>query len=458
MSKVSLKFLTDSILLDPSAHINYFSSLSDRQLMDELMAYRGHIQDRGEELNRESVAGRGKLGAYFGTSLASEPKYDQLMRASLYFDQLLIKDPLIPHSQESAPDSKVMAKYLGLGEETLDRHAIADAASLIIRILPLIRGGIVKLVPSSIEHEPPKELKATYSPNLFAERVPATLHKWFCDRAIVLPIRRRADGVLEISEESDLTPCSSILVQFHGLDQEYGFHHMAIEEQHMSPNGKLTVRFKKPGPDYRPSLEEFQIWVKQSINQASGYAFSHIASDLRISAACDTMMFTDSQGVADLLSLRVNERGKRDEDLATLALQFELPFLDRLTADDLMTIRHRHGGAFECFRSELQRQLRELRGIKSKEDFQQGLENIQHEITEVQVRNIQADMKQIRSHIFREAVIGIASLATVIPSKGASIASLLWAVDKAWEHRLNYGEILRNPAFFVWQLQRRAKS
>lgn len=456
MSQVSLKFLTDSILLDPSAQTNCYSSLSDQELLDKLMAYREHLKDQWKQLNGELIAGRGKLGAYFGSSLATEPKFDQLMRASLYFDQLLIKDPLIPHGRESAPDSKEIMQFIGVEEEKLDRRAVAEEARLITRLLPLIRGGIVKLVPSSMEHEPPQEVRVTYSPNLFAERIPAPLRPWFHNRAEVKPLRLRADGIWEPLIESDLAPCSAILVRLRGLNQEECFFYLAIDEQRKLSNGKIAFQFKKPMSDQRPRLEEFQAWVRQSINQTSGGAFSRIASDLRISAACDTMMLTDSQGVAELLRLRVTECGRIDEDLAELALQFELPFMDRLTADDLMAIR-RHGEAFEGFRSELRRNLRELRGIKSQEDLQQGLENVQHDITEVQVRRIQTDMRQLRGHLFREAVIGFASLATVIVSQGLSFAPLWWAADKAWKHVQDYREIRRSPAFFAWQLQKRTQ-
>lgn len=457
MSQVSLKFLEDSILLHSSAQSNYYSRRSDIQLLDELKAYREHIKNRSEELNRELIAGRNKLGAYFGTALAAEPKFEQLMRASLYFDQLLIKDPLIPHGRESAPNSEEITQFVGVEEGKLDRRAVAEAASLITRLLPLVRGGIVKLVPSSMEHEPPREARVTYSPNLFAERVPEPLLPWFQDRAEVFPIRIRQDGGIEPLMESDLEPCCTILVRLRELNQERVFQYLTAGEQRMLPNGKLAVRFQKPAPDQTPSPEEFQYWVKQSINQVSGDAFRRIASDLRISAACGKMMLTDSQNVADLLRLRVTEHEKIDEDLATLALQFELPFLDRLTADDLMVIRKRYGGAFEAFRSELRWQLRDLRGIKSPEHLQQGLENVQHEMTEVQVRRIQADTRQLQSHLFRETVIGLGSLVTVVASNGASLASLLWAADKAWEYGLDYGEIRRNAAYFVWQLQKRAK-
>lgn len=421
------------------------------------MAYREHIKNRREELNRELVAGRGKLGAYFGMSLVAEPKFEQLMRAALYFDQLLVKDPLVPHGRESSHESEMMEQFIGSKYEKLDRQAIAEAACLISRLLPLVRGDVVKLVPSSLEHEPPKEVRFTYSPDLFSERVPAPLLPWFYNQVEVLPVRRRADGVLELSKGLDLMPCNDILVCLRELNQEHVFHYLPIVEQKMLPNGELTIQFQKPAPDQRPTLEEFQIWVRQSVNQASGYAFRRIASDLRVSAACDTMMFTDSQGIAEFLRLQVTEHGRINEELATLALQFELPFLDRLTADDLMIIRRRHGESFEGFRSELRRQLRELRGVRSQKDLQRGLENIQQDITEVQMRRIQAHARQLRGHLFREAVIGFASLATVIASQGVSLASLWWAADKAWEHGLEYGEIRRNPAFFVWQLQKRAK-
>ena len=270
MSQVSLKFLTDSILLDPSAQTNCYSSLSDQELLVQLMAYREHLKDRWNKLNSELIAGRGKLGAYFGSSLATEPKFDQLMRASLYFDQLLIKDPLIPHGRESAPYSEEITQLIGVEEGKLNRRAVAEAARLITRLLPLVRGGIVKLVPSSMEHEPPQEVRITYSPNLFAERIPAPLRPWFYNRAEVMPLRLRADGEWDPLMESDLALCSAILVRLRGFNQEECFFYLAIDKQRILPDGKFACQLKKPMSNQLPSLEEFQAWVRQSINQISG--------------------------------------------------------------------------------------------------------------------------------------------------------------------------------------------
>ena len=153
----------------------------------------------------------------------------------------------------------------------------------------------------------------------------------------------------------------------------------------------------------------------------------------------------------------MTEQGGIREDLANLAMRFELPFLDNLKVDDLMTVRQLEGEAFENYRLELQRQLRGLRAIESEEELVRCLEEVQHEIAEVQVRHVQKEVRRINRDLFRKAVIGVASLATVVPSQGISLGALLLAGDKIWKHALEYQEVRRQPSYFVWRLLQRTE-
>ena len=105
------------------------------------------------------------------------------MRAGLYFDQLVIDDPLFQHGREPTSGSDAFARFAGYEAGGLDRRAVAAGARSIAMLQPLVSGGVLKLVPASIQHEPPHELGISYSPTLFSERVPAPLLRWFHDRA-----------------------------------------------------------------------------------------------------------------------------------------------------------------------------------------------------------------------------------------------------------------------------------
>lgn len=457
MSYVSLSFLSDSILLDRGAQENLFSDLTDKELANELSTYREHVFARLGELQEEVGTHENRLGAYFGTSLGTEPKIRQLMRAGLYFDQLVIDDPLFQHGREPTAGSDAFARLAGYEAGGLDRQAVAAGARSIAMLQPLVSGGVLKLVPASIQHEPPHELGISYSPTLFSERVPAPLLRWFHDRAEVLPMRRRDDGGWEALQGDKLEPCRGILVRLRGFDGGMIYHLTDFKNHEPLPGRENLLRVTQWIPHEPPDPETFWHWVAQSVNQFSGDVYKRVASDIRDAAGFGTMMFTDSRLVSELLEVQVTEQGGIREDLANLAMRFELPFLDDLSVDDLMTIRQLEGEAFESYRLELQRQLRGLRAIESEEELVRCLEGVQHEMAEVQVRHVQKETRRLNRDLFRATAIGAASLVTVIPSQGITLATLVLAGNEIWKNRLEYEEVCREPGYFVWRLLQRTE-
>ena len=158
MSRVCFDFLADSILLDPIGQRNRYSNLSDSELGAELSAYREWVLGRTTEVLAEANQGSEGLGAYFGTSLTSIPDTTSLLRASLYFDRIVIDDPLFPHGLESTSSSETLARFFGYETGTVDRRAVCHAATLCSKLQPLVAGGLLKLVPASLRHEPPSEM------------------------------------------------------------------------------------------------------------------------------------------------------------------------------------------------------------------------------------------------------------------------------------------------------------
>ena len=73
------------------------------------------------------------------------------------------------------------------------------------------------------------------------------------------------------------------------------------------------------------------------------------------------------------------------------------------------------------------------------------------------MRHVQKEVRRLNRDLFRETVVGAASLATVVPSHGISLVTLLSAGDKVWKHALEYQEVRREPAYFVWRLLQRAQ-
>lgn len=337
MSQISLRFLLDSVLLDTEAQESHFSGLTDAELLSILSGYREHVIKHLKELQGEISSSHDRLGAYFGVSLCSVPKIRQLLRASLYYDVVVIDDPLFPHGRPSPSASGAYATFLGYKSGAVDRRAVARAASLVKTLQPLVASGLLKLVPASLPHEPPSELTILYSPSLFAETVPEPLLDWFHDRADVSPMVRHDGGGWEPRPAEKLEPCRGIFIRLRGFDEARVFHLMATDFQERVPGREDLFHMRQSIPEQPPDRGTFQAWITQSLNQFSGNVYARVESDMTNAAATDTMMFTDSPLVSDLLELRIGEHGKIEDALASLAMRFELPFLDdsvRRRSDD----------------------------------------------------------------------------------------------------------------------------
>lgn len=198
MSRVCFDFLSDSVLLDTEAQDDLFSGLSDEELVTELSRYREHVLARIEEVQAEVLDNTTTLGAYFGTSLSASAKIPNLLRASLYFDRLVIDDPLFPCGRRPGSSRDSFAEFFGYETGHLSRQAVSDAGRMVLMLQPLVAAGVLKLVPSSLQHEPPREIGLSYSPSLFAERVPDRLLAWFQGRAQAVPMKRVEGGWLEL--------------------------------------------------------------------------------------------------------------------------------------------------------------------------------------------------------------------------------------------------------------------
>ena len=73
------------------------------------------------------------------------------------------------------------------------------------------------------------------------------------------------------------------------------------------------------------------------------------------------------------------------------------------------------------------------------------------------MRHVQKEVRRLKRDLFREAVVGAASLATMVPSQGISLATLLLAGNQVWKHVHEYHEVRREPSYFVWRLLQRAR-
>ena len=210
-------------------------------------------------------------------------------------------------------------------------------------------------------------------------------------------------------------------------------------------------------PESPPPGEQFEAWVQQSVNQAGGDVLGHLQVDLVHAARSRSMFLTESAFLADLL--RVRSGPTLSEDVARFALQLDLPVLAGISVEDLMRVRNEHGEAFHTFRLTLQRHLRELRTLQDASVIEKKLQNLQHELEEVQVADVKREARRVQREVLGSLVIGAVSVGAAVPTTGWSLTGLVPAAAVAYRAGTGYGDrVKEHPAFFLWKLKDRASS
>ena len=226
-------------------------------------------------------------------------------------------------------------------------------------------------------------------------------------------------------------------------------------ESHADDPNRFTV--SQWMPDSPPPEEEFEAWVQQSVNQAGGDVLRHLQVDLVHAAHSRSMFLTESAFLADLL--RVRSGPTLSEDVARFALQLDLPVLAGISVEDLMRVRNEYGEAFHAFRLTLQRHLRELRTLQDASVIEKKLQNLQHELEEVQVADVEKEARRIQREVRKSLVIGAVSVGAAVSTTGWTLTGLVPAAAAAYRASTGYRDrVKEHPAFFLWKLKDRASS
>lgn len=455
MSRILFDYLLDSPLL-AEAHDEY-ARLSEKELAGELAKYRDYVISHLDEVRREAQRPADELSAYFGvtanTSEGASPP-DTIRRAALYFDSMVVDDPLFKHTAPSVPYEQDFAKFFGYAAgRTLDRRGVATAAQHVLAVQPFVGADLLKLAPIGLAHEPPTVLGVSYSDTLFAERVPDTLREWFHERSSIKPLIKVEQGWAFSTTEVQLEPTRGIVVLFHGHAQATVFHLSAIKAEQTSDPSIMT--FRQWIPNDPPGEREFNAWVTQSINQSAGHLYQVAASDFVNATATNTMLMTDSELISDLLTVDPASAEAAARDVAQYAMQFDLPFFTDLSAEDIVRVRQDSGQSFENYRYALEQGLRDLRHITDGAEVARRFADLRHEFTAGQIPAVERAVQSARKGLMTGAAVGIASLVTAVPSGGTSLAAMLLAGAVAIRGGLDYSHKVReHPAYFLWQLNK----
>jgi hypothetical protein len=221
----------------------------------------------------------------------------------------------------------------------------------------MIAANYVKLLPTSYFFEAPNELPFTVSKTGFAERVPKTLQEYFLNNAIVESVKNR-NGEMIIDGSLELGRTISVRFRDHKDSSGMGFK-LLKQEVHSVDRENRVVDLSFFEPPYPPERDEFDRWVYQSTNQAAGHLYHRIGLENLFAAKFNCSYLSDSPFVFKLLEQIVPIKEGIQSNTTNTLLNFDLPFLDRVDIETLMQVRNEEGEAFQRFRLELEKQLRD---------------------------------------------------------------------------------------------------
>lgn len=447
MGKSLLQFINDSFLFQKKSIESQYSRFTDKQIEKELEQYREFCL----EVASNKQANKQNLNVLVeGIDKIIDENF--LKQSALYVHQVIISDPVFGFSLPRSNFSATMNQYLGMETSGLDRDDLANAAKYMLRYKKAIKLGFIDFLPLSFLHEPPKDIPIKHSEVLFSDVLPKELLDFFWGSVKVTPIQRR-DGHWVIDPSIPLTPCRAIDISF-SSERHKSYPYTLFETKFIDGNEETgEMKLSLELPETPPSQEYFNHWVTQSINQASRRCFDEVYKEISLASNIGTTYLTHSEFVHRLLQRSIPISSDLKTDVLNLTMDLDLPLLENVTLEYMLDIREKDGEAFENFRIELEKQLRETRAITEPSELKTRLENITHELTSVQLREIDRKLSSVKSKMFPDAMIFVGGLVTTIQTQGWGLAALIYAIQNGYKTYQEYvSGVKENPAFFLWKV------
>lgn len=448
-------FLNDSLLFDVSLTDQDYSSISDARLLKELKSYRNFCIDNLPNITSD-IRHDGNILSCLGSTQYSD--LDTLKRSALYLEQVVLTDPIFPFTELKSQISNTMSQLLGMKTNNhVNRKSLALAATKMISMRPMVAGGYVKYYPISYHAEAPIHIPVGYSENAFSDVLPPSILEFFRNRANVKSLEKTDDGFVV---KEDLTLGRSIGIWFKDADEKQINTYNLIKQEVLSADEDTRiVEFKMILPDSPPDKEQFRIWVKQSVNRSAQGYFDELTKEVSLAHHLQSIYTCDSVLDSELLSSSFfNSRSGVKENAIECLLKMELPFIYNIGSEDLMNIRLNDGEEFQAFRIELEKQFRELRHENNPEVIKEKILDIEHEMTEVQVRNIDSKIRSVRKVALADTGLAIAGVAAGIATSGVSLIGSLAGFLHGCKTYSEYQEkVKENPCYFLWGLKKMSR-
>jgi len=452
MGSYAYDYLNESILLDGALISTAYKEISDSELKKELLRYREYCLKILPSLRKETETGQDILSCMATNTMS---QISTLKQAALYLEQAVVKDVIFELTDFQSEATKAMTSFMGVKPSSdLNRQELTTAALRMVELRPLVYGGYVKLYPISFELENEKLLPLLYSENGFEDCLPSSILKIYKDNADVRSVVNDNGRMLVMK---DLYTCRNISIQFKGMERGLSMGYMLNPVSFSKTDKENVYNFIQTKAIDPPSQAVFSNWVNQSINST---ALNHYIDLRKRIALCDQfncMFSTDHLFESSLLNMAAGSVGIKENTL-NCTLQMDIPFLNKVSSSDLMSIRNNDSDAFQLFRSELERGLRQARHESDPDRVRSIIEDTQHELFEVKMKQINPLFKRWKKTHLNDVGIAAAGLAFSVHSGGWSVLASISALVNSYKSHNDYkSKLLSNPCHFLWQVKNKMK-
>ena len=449
MGSVIYDFLNDSFLFDETHQGKNYSSISESELRTELENYRdfalGNVSLVHEEIKCDSYQLK-IFGAkeYFSV--------ERLMQTAFYLDQIILPDPIFPFSHSESDISKTISQYLGMSKkDTIDRKSLAIEAKKMKILAPMVAANYLKFFPVSYYLGPTDQIPLTYSECGFSDVLSPSILSMYRKNAEVKSLKKSDIGFIV---EEALNIGRAIAIYFKDDDDKNIFMYNLFEQEVVKIDEETRIlHFAMTLPEEPPTVDYFQAWVNQSINQAARAHYEQVYKSFMLSCSFGASFLTSSKFTHSILGTSASNENVRNYS-SDCILNLDLPFLSNIKMADLMNVRQNDGEAFDLFRRELESKFRELRMETDPEVIKVKIQNIVHELGEVQLAKIDQKIKGLKRGALAQTIIAVAGLAGTVVTSGWSLAATVLALANGFRSYNEYREkVKENPTYFLWKVK-----
>ena len=312
----------------------------------------------------------------------------------------------------------------------------------------------VKLLPASKLFEPPSVLPIHMATNYYADILPKELFDWICSHATV---RSMTTIEIGLTIEETLYPCRQISISY--PKEEQSQLHALHQLEPLSSNEKSSsfeVRLRLPKDP--PEANYFNAWVYQALNKSAKGFFDQLLAENAIASEQGVSYLTRSSFVFDLLQKGIPTEVSIKTQTANVLLNLEVPFCETVDINTLMRIRQDDGEAFQAFRIELEKQVRDLRTVQDEDTIRLKAQNVAHELSTVQIEGINHHFRAIRKQYLANSAILLGGLVGAVQTGGWSFIALAITAVKGYRDWAEYRcKVQQNPSLFLWKVLGKSK-